>query len=208
MSLSVASKWSAGGDTFVKGGLGFEDHHFKTPDGKYQKSPPSKFKAMYDYLPSEGQAQSPQRVPPKIVMTCDNPETGTTALKNQTRCLGVYVKVPGRDHNGHPIWKHVDEDLCFASSTVDGEQGWVIAQFQTFGVKEHRSMTIKGSELPITSKASMWMAWNGRDWAEAPTVKCRGTYHGWGRDGQGQVSNTESSVSPHRSPKKERSPKN
>ena len=40
------------------------------------------------------------------------------ALKCQVPCLGVYAKVCNRDANGHPMWKHVDADLCIASAQV------------------------------------------------------------------------------------------
>lgn len=43
---------SIAGMPATKHGLVFDDHHFKV-DGRYEKSPPSKYKAMYDYLPTE-----------------------------------------------------------------------------------------------------------------------------------------------------------
>ena len=36
----------------TKKGLVYEDHHYKI-DGRYERSPPSKLKGMYDYLPTE-----------------------------------------------------------------------------------------------------------------------------------------------------------
>jgi hypothetical protein len=36
----------------TKQGLVYEDHHYKI-DGRYERSPPSKLKGMYDYLPTE-----------------------------------------------------------------------------------------------------------------------------------------------------------
>ncbi len=43
----------------TKHGLVYDDHHFKV-DGRYERSPPSKFKAMYDYLPTEMVPQKTQ----------------------------------------------------------------------------------------------------------------------------------------------------
>ena len=34
--------------------------------------------------------------------------------------------------------------------------------------------------LPCGKTAGIWQEWNGRDWINAPTAKCRNTWHGWG----------------------------
>lgn len=79
-------------------------------------------------------------------------------------------------------------------------------QYTTFGVKDNRCMQLVGSEL-FSNKASTWEAWNGRTWTKAENVKVRPSYHGWGMDVEGVVSNTESSVSPPRAGSPGRRPK-
>jgi len=203
---STTSKWGTSDSTFSKAGLVYDDHHAKSPDGKYERSPPSKLKSMYDYLPRDTASGSAKHVPTKLVLKGDCPESQISDLKGQAHCLGVYAKVPGRDSNGSPMWKHVDGDLVIASAEVDGEKGWVIAQYTTFGVKDNRCMQLVGSEL-FSNKASTWEAWNGRTWTKAENVKVRPSYHGWGMDVEGVVSNTESSVSPPRAGSPGRRPK-
>uniref|UniRef100_A0A7S2I460 Uncharacterized protein n=1 Tax=Haptolina brevifila TaxID=156173 RepID=A0A7S2I460_9EUKA len=203
---SVASRFASSVDTFSKAGLVYEDHHFKTADGKYERSPPSKLKGMYDYLPHDPASGSPKHVPAKLVLKGDSPEVQNNQLKDQAHCLGVYAKVPNRDVNGSPIWKHVDSDLCIASADVDGEKGWVICQFTTLGVKDNRCMQLVGPEL-FTSKGNNWEAWISKTWTSVPNVKVRPSYHGWGMEVTGVVSNTESSVSPPRSGSPSRRPK-
>ena len=200
------TKWGEGGDTFSKHGLTYEDHHFKTAEGSYERSPPSKLKSMYDYLPSDPVTSSSKHVPKKLVIKGDSPETQTNDLNGQARCLGVYDQIP-REANGHPMWKHVDEDLVIAAGRVDDEDGWVVAQYTTFSDKTaKKSMQLPGREAPWTNKAGTWQAWGGKEWAPAPSIKCRPSYHGWGRNGAGAVTNTESSVSPPRPGRKPRSP--
>ena len=43
----------------TKQGLVYEDHHYKI-DGRYERSPPSKLKGMYDYLPTEMVCRTPR----------------------------------------------------------------------------------------------------------------------------------------------------
>ncbi|KOO24082.1 hypothetical protein Ctob_003274 [Chrysochromulina tobinii] len=188
-------------------GLVYDDHHYKT-DGRYERSPPSKLKAMYDYLPTEMVATSSKHIPMKICLVGENPESNCATLKSQVQCLGVYAKVPNRETNGYPMWKHVDADLCIACAKIDGNDGWVVAQYTTWhDDRQHKCMQLEGAAPPWSSKNSnTWQAWTGRQWDNATGIHCRPTYHGWGRDGVGQWSNTESSVSPPRmgsgSPKK------
>ena len=59
-------------------------------------------------------ATSSKHIPTKLCLLGDNPESQREALKSQVQCLGVYAKVPNRDVNGYPMWKHVDADLCIA----------------------------------------------------------------------------------------------
>ena len=73
----------------------------------------------------------------------NNPESQIEQLKDQAHCLGVYAKVPGRDVNGSPMWKHVDADLCIASSEVEGEKGWVIAQARAIPISEHGAFALR-----------------------------------------------------------------
>lgn len=63
-------------------------------------------------------ATSAKHIPMKLCLSGDNPESQREALKSQVQCLGVYAKVPGRDANGQPMWKHVDADLCIAATKV------------------------------------------------------------------------------------------
>jgi len=195
---------SIAGMPATKHGLVYDDHHFKR-DGKVESTPPTNMKSLYDYLPSDQVATSAKHIPSKLCLKGDNPTSHAACLKQQTRCLGVYTRVPGRDANGHPMWKHVDDDLCIGSAKVDGEAGWVVAQFTTWkDDKQDRCMHTVGQENPWSTKCGSWKAWNGRAWEEAAGVTFKATYHGWGREGTGQWSNTESSVSPTRlgSPKR------
>jgi len=193
----------------TKHGITYDDHHFKK-DGRYERSPPSKFKAMYDYLPTEMVGNSHKQTPTKLTLQGDNPTSQRETLKSQVQCLGVYARVPSREANGHPMWKHTEENLCIGHATIDGEPGWVVAQFTTWhDENQQRCMKLTGSEQPWSTKAGMWSAWTGRVWSETAGVRVRPTYHGWGREGVGQWSNTESSCSPPRSqssPKRSRSP--
>lgn len=202
-SAASTKSWVTGTEaTFQKAGLVYDDHHAKTADGKYERSPPSKLKSMYDYLPRDTASGSPKHVPSKLVLKGNNPESQISQLKDQAHCLGVYARVPNREP---PMWKHVDGDLCIAQGDVDGDKGWVICQFTTYGVKDNRCMQLVGTELH-TAKAGVWEAWN-KTWTSVPDVKVRPSYHGWGMDVAGVVSNTESSVSPPRGGSPGRRPK-
>ena len=133
---------SIAGMPATKHGLVYDDHHFKR-DGKVESTPPTNMKSLYDYLPSDqvtakrcvkapcGKsasdaglrsqvATSAKHIPSKLCLKGDNPTSHAACLKQQTRCLGVYTRVPGRDANGHPMWKHVDDDLCIGSAKVCG----------------------------------------------------------------------------------------
>lgn len=192
---STASKWALAGDTFTKHGLVFEDHHFKDPVEGYQRSPPGKLKAMYDYLPT-ADALPHKQVPNKLVLSA-----GINALKIQSHCLGVYVLVPQRDANHQPVWKHATADLAIAATCLDdsddSSSGWAVARFSTLGVKTHHCMRIAGTEIPIHKKSGVWTVWNGRTFSEEPEVKLRPSYHGFGAEGWGNTWNTETSVSSH-----------
>ena len=55
----------------TKQGLVYEDHHYKI-DGRYERSPPSKLKGMYDYLPTE--------------MVCRTPRAQTLSRESSSAC--------------------------------------------------------------------------------------------------------------------------
>jgi len=176
-------------DTFVKHGMVHEDHHFKTAEGKVQGSPPSKLKAMYDYLPTDAIATSDKHVPSKIVFSAE-----INALKVQAHCLGVYQIIPERlGPNGKAIYRHATADLVLMAATVNDEEGWVISKFSTLP-NDRRCFQAACKGYPFGS--TPWSSWNGRDWVEEPTVKCRPSYHGYGLEPLGVSHNTESSVSP------------
>ena len=138
----------------TKLGLVYDDHHYKT-DGRYERSPPSKLKAMYDYLPTEMVATSTKHIPMKICLVGENPESNCATLKSQVQCLGVYAKVPNRETNGYPMWKHVDADLCIACAKIDGNDGWVVAQYTTWhDDRQHKCMQLEGASPPWSSKNS------------------------------------------------------
>jgi hypothetical protein len=186
--------------TFQKAGLTYEDHHFKLPDGKYQKSPPKKLKEMYNYLPTDDSPyhaiyHTPQRI------TISAPPN---SLKQQAHALGVYCMVQGRECNGKPMYKHATADLVLAHATKVGEndeEGWIVAKWSTFGVKDHRCLQIPAPQTvtpPIKDVESMpWQEWNGRAWVGMPKIKCRPTYHGFGVEkinGEAMCHNTLSSA--------------
>lgn len=120
-------------DTFVKHGMVHEDHHFKTAEGKVQGSPPSKLKAMYDYLPTDAIATSDKHVPSKIIFSAE-----INALKVQAHCLGVYQIIPERlGPNGKAIYRHATADLVLMAATVNDEE-----------VRAHRSW-LMGASVPV-----------------------------------------------------------
>ena len=195
---SPAGKWDAT-MTATKQGLTYDDYHFKNAaTGKHEKSPPSKMKAMYDYLPSETAAGSPKKIPRKLELSGSNPETTLEGLKIQTRCIGVYATVPQKEpKNGFPVYKHVDEDLAIFCTTHEGEACWVVAKFTEMETKEKVSMRCLGETAPFDKAASTWSCFQGgTKWTEAVGIKVKPTYHGYGMEGRGTVANSESSVSP------------
>jgi hypothetical protein len=166
------NKWLAN-DTFSKSGLTYDDHHFKSPTGEYEYGPPSHCKTLYHQGP-----------PAKLVI-----RGPINSLKCQSHCMGVYKLMPNITPNGAPCWKHVDEDLCIAASKINGEDGWVIAQFSTFSSKEKRCMSLAGDKMPFNPKRDVhsWMEWDGRNWINT-SVKCRASPHGYGQAGvEGQA---------------------
>ena len=186
-------------------GLTYEDHHYKhATTSRFQRSPPREHKAMYDYLPTAFPDETLWVTPAKVTLSGD-----PAALKGQTHCLGVYCKIEGREASGRPMWKHATADLVLAAAQVDDEPGWVVSRWTTFGVKEQRCMQVAGQArivrsgqavmvpisegnkeepqaLPCMFKDAVWQAWAGTDWADAPSVKCRASYHGWGVVGGAQ----------------------
>lgn len=189
-----------------KMGLTFEDHHYKNQaTNRVERSPPREQRAMYDYLPTAYADESLWVTPTKITISGE-----ISALKTQTHCLGVYIKIEGREAHGRPMWKHATADLVLAAARVDDEPGWVVSRWTTFGVKEQRCLQVAGQAqiqrnghavmvpisegnkeepqaLPNMLKDPVWRAWAGNDWVEIPSVKCRASYHGWGLD-RGDVS--------------------
>lgn len=166
---------------FQKSGIVYSDHHFKDKEGAYQSSPPKELKVLYDYLPTERE-KAEKTVPTKVYMQAD-----INALKAQTHVCGVYTLVHGearpwkstkaeqseKFEGGKPMWKHTTEDLVLAADKVNGEDGWVVCKFTTFGTKKQCSMRVVGAVPPHDAKAAVWQEWDGRDWIPAPTFKCR-----------------------------------
>ena len=117
----------------------YEDHHFKLPEGNYQRSPPKKLKVMYDYLPTDDSPYHAHYHTPQKVTISAPPNS----LKQQAHTLGVYCMVQGRTTNDKPMYKHATADLVLAHATKVGEEeGWVVAKWSTFGVKDHRCLQI------------------------------------------------------------------
>jgi len=168
MTDSSTTKWTVGSDAFSKMGLRYDDHHMKDDRGKYTTSPPAKLKTLYHQGP-----------PAKVYLRGE-----INSLKQQGHCLGVYKLLQSVTPNGLPAWKHVNEDLIIASGHVDGEEGWVVAQFTTFNTKQRRCMVITGEDMPFEPKREpqAWKEWDGRAWSVS-TVKCRASPHGWGEAG-------------------------
>lgn len=97
--------------------------------------------------------------------------------------------------HGAPLYKHCTADLVLAKAkNIGGEdsldEGWAISRWATFNVqgKEQRCMQITcGNPLPLDKKNDgKWQEWNGRKWAEAPSVHLRPSYHGYGMGGGDQ----------------------
>ena len=80
---------------------------------------------------------------------------GFNAVVEHWSGLGVYAKVPNRETNGYPMWKHVDADLCIACAKIDGNDGWVVAQYTTWhDDRQHKCMQLEGAAPPWSSKNS------------------------------------------------------
>lgn len=151
-------------------GVGWQDHHFKDKTGKYQASPPKELTKLY--------AQGP---PTKLSLTAS-----INSLKAQTHCLGVYTLLEGKatkGESGQPMWKHATEDLVIAAAKLSsGEDGWVVAHFTTFGVKQQVCMRVMTNPGEFPFKGAAWTEWDGHTWMPAPSTKCRPSWHGWGME--------------------------
>ena len=165
-----------------KAGLTFEDHHFKnTLTNRTERSPPKKLKELYDYLPTDDSPHHAKfHTPTKVSI-----EAEINSLGAQTHCIGVYAMVEHREHNAKPMYKHATADLVLIADTIDGQDGWMVAQWTTLKdtKKEIRSclrvVTEGQGQFPFQGT---WQMWSGREWKDAPSLKCRPTYHGWGND--------------------------
>jgi len=174
-----------------KAGLTHEDHHFRTNDGRYERSPPKQLKNLYDYLPrDDSQFQTLYHVPQKVSL-----EGKINSLKQQSHCLGTYVKIDGREVLGSPLFKHATADLVLHKARgigdEGGDEGWAVSRWATFSVgsKEQRCLQVACSSMPYDSKAAdgKWTEWTGRAWVPAESVHLRPTYHGFGL-GRGDAS--------------------
>ena len=156
-------------DTFGKSGSRI-DHHFKDKDGKFQSSPPKELKDLYS-MPAQGGP------PNKLSIQAD-----INSLKAQTHCCGVYTLMPKHQINSKPVWKHTCEDLVICSGSFNGEDGWLVSRFTTSGSSRQQvcMRVVAPGKESLPTKGHNWQEWNGRDWAAAPTVKCRASWHGWG----------------------------
>ena len=165
-------------NTFTKTGIGFEDHHMKDAEGRYQSSPPKNLKTLYDFLPSERDTAA-KLTPQKVVIKC-----AINALKVQGHCCGVYTLIHGKQHNDRPMWKHSSEDLTLCLSKVGGDSCWVVAHSKTLETKERLCMkaSAAGDRTFPFGSAYKWSEWDGRDWREAPSLSARPSHHGWGAD--------------------------
>ena len=156
---------------------------------------------MYSYLPTDDSPYHAQYHTPQKVTISAPPNS----LKQQAHCLGVYTIVNGRECNGKPMYKHATADLVVAHALKVGEneeEGWVVAKWSTFGVKDHRCLQIPAPNAvtpPIKDiEGTPWQEWNGRAWVGDPAIKCRPSYHGWGVEkvsGESMCFNTLSSAS-------------
>lgn len=75
----------------------YEDHHYKSSDGKFQHSPPKELRTLYDYLPTDDSPLSAQyKTPSKLTL-----EAQINTLRQQSHCLGTYVRLR-RGRNSNP----------------------------------------------------------------------------------------------------------
>ena len=166
---------------FQKKGIVFDDHHFKTAEGEYQTSPPKELSKLYDYLPKieRDDDENSHKAPQKVVM-----RAGVNELKCQGHCEGVYTLVANTKCEGMPVYKHNTQDLLLAACKVKSEDCWVVARSLTFDTKKQLSLKVAtgAGALPFGTSL-VWQEWDGRDWAPAPSVKCRASFHGYGLDG-------------------------
>lgn len=111
------------------------------------------------------------------------------AARVRSHARAHQVKIEGRESNGAPIYKHATSDLVLAKSKTlqtedsDEGEGWVVARWTTFGTKkEQRCMQIvQSGGMPLdTKRDAKWVEWSGRRWEEAPSVRLKPTWHGYG----------------------------
>ena len=170
-------------------------------------------RSLYNYLPTD---DSPHHaafhIPSKVSL-----EGKINALKQQSHCLGTYVRVESREVHGLPMFKHATADLVLAKSKTVGEDGdedgWVISRWATFSVnaKEQRCMQVACPGMPFDAKTDgKWSEWSGRKWIPAESVHLRPSYHGFGHTPSGSVHNIYSASDDVRrravSPSKQRGP--
>jgi len=145
----------------------------KAEDGTYRQSPPKNLQTLY------AQSGPPEKL-------CLQGEIN--ALKKQTQCCGVYALMPaknGGDSKSPPVWKHATEDLQLCASKIKGDEGWVVCKFSTANAHMQVCMRIStpDGQMPYDkSTQGQWQEFDGRDWINAPSVKCRASWHGWGLD--------------------------
>ena len=138
---------------------------------------------MYNYLPTDDSPYHANFHTPQKIIISAPPNT----LKQQQHTLGTYTIINGRECNGKPMYKHATADLVVAHALKVGEneeEGWVVAKWSTFGVKDHRCLQIPAPSAttpPIKDiDGNPWQEWNGRTWKGDPAIKCRPSYHGYG----------------------------
>lgn len=88
-----------------------------------------------DYLPTAYADETLWVTPSKVTLSGD-------CRGVQSHCLGVYCKIEGRECGGRPMFKHATADLVLAAGLVDGEPGWAVSRWTTFGVTEQRCMQV------------------------------------------------------------------
>ena len=99
-------------------------------------------------------------------------------LQHQSRCLGVYTLVAGREVNGRPVYKHDGGDYWLAKTA----HTWMVQRETNVGVDDTGILTLQdwGRSSPHDS-AVTWKEWDGETagWVDAPTLKCKIDLAGW-----------------------------
>eukprot|EP00966_Prymnesium_polylepis_P055918 1293376-Prymnesium_polylepis.1 len=100
-------------------------------------------------------------VPPVLELSQDGqPEM------HQTECLGRYVLEEGREVNGRPVWKKVDDNRYLAKSGSD----WMVQDSLRLGTNSGWLHLVDDAPLPYLTNA-VWKECYGNNWSEVPTLK-------------------------------------